>query len=363
MATNQYGQNYVGNDDFRGWLAGNGLQRYLSFTGNDGNVDPRAQIVSNIDGKTVTESAMDYANDVRNLYDYWNNQRSDLNKTSGYNDTNAATNRNVANAYNESISRTNSAIDDLAGALQNRLDNIEGNYNTYKNEQQSAYNKQKSSYDTSSRQNMNDLVANRNDITNNASRSLRSLLRILGAMGAGNSSVAKYNVPEMVKAQADEQYAKAGSTYAANQANLDTNWNNYLLDHENDKKKLEDWRTGQIKTAKQDTEKERINLLNQLSQNYVDRAQYGEGYGDNLRQITDRINAANQTIKDLGRYTTPQYTGTTAVYDTPALSSYETGKMNINTGGDNNATSGSSLLAALQGLNKKKNANQFGVEA
>lgn len=367
MQTNQYGQTYSGNDDFRGWLAGNGYSSLLSFTGNDGRVDPRAQIQTySYDDPVKTQSAAEaYGNQVRDLYNQWLGGRQAPNTESdGTITTDTATaaaqreadarEARIRQSYTDEINRTNNALNDLEGSLKNKLDQIEGDYNTYKNEQESTYNQQKNTYDNSSRQNMDNLVSNRNTISGNAARSLRSLQRILGAMGAGGNSEALYDIPSIVKSQADKEYSGASKTFSQNQSNLDTDWGNYVNSYENDKKKLEDWHTGQIKTAKQDTEKERINLLNQLSSGYTNRAQYGGELDDGYNSITDRINQANQNIRDLGTYTTPQYNGITAVFKSPELSSYDTGKMNLTTSVGDNNTSGQSLLTVLQDLRKKQ---------
>lgn len=39
--------NYKGNDDFRGFLAANGFNNFLKYTGNDGGVDRNALIRAN----------------------------------------------------------------------------------------------------------------------------------------------------------------------------------------------------------------------------------------------------------------------------------------------------------------------------
>lgn len=360
---------YIGNNDYRGYLnylaqSGDGkAASLLNVAGNDGGLS-----VSRISNPTTAEEnrkATVY-NTLNDINDYYYNQwrESNVNDTGSYNaaDTQTATREASARkGYDDLISRTNNSINDLASSLQNRLDSIAGEYNTLKNEQQSNYNQQKNSYDNSSRQNMNDLVVNRKNIIDNASAGLRGLLRVLGARGAGGSSAALYDAPNAVKLVADRENANAGQTYAKNQVNLDTSWNNFLIGHENDKKKLEDWRTGQEKAAKQENEQNKINLLNQLSDAYINRAQVGGALDGDYNNITDRINQANQTIRDLGKYTTPQYTGETAVYEAKPLSTYDTGKMNIDTGSNNNAGDGQTLLGILQNINKKKQNN--GLEA
>ena len=242
--------------------------------------------------------------------------------------------------------------------MQNDLDRINGEYNTYRNEQESAYNKQKNNYDTSTRQNLQNLTTNRNDIKDRTSQGLRGLLGVLGAMGAGGSSVALYNAPAAVKAQADRENANAGQTYSQNQQNLDINWNNYLNDFENDKKKLEDWKTGKIASAKQENEKRRVDLLNQLSEAFINRDQNGTNSKNDIGSIRNRIDAANQAIVDLGRYSAPSYNGITATYKAPELSSYDTGQTDLTTS-VTQTESGSPLLTVLRETTKKKQNSPY----
>ncbi len=387
--------NYIGNNDYRGWLsylAGTGSKTasdLLNYAGNDGGVSDRNASVYYTDGKNAKAGTV---NDM--YYQQWLNQQSGNTSDSYSPETQAAVLVGKKNAVNQSgtydttaakqaaakaaeeqrqkqrmidyyngiISQKNNAIDELSNTLKNDLDEIEGNYNTYKNEQQSAYNKAQSEYDNSSKQNLQSLITNRNSITDNAAHGLRGLTRVLGAMGAGGGSVARYNAPDAVKSQADQENANAGLTFAQNQANLDTDWGNYKNDWENDKKKLEDWRTGQIKSAKQNIEKQRINLLDQLSELYGNRATYGADLGNSINDITNRIKSANQTIRDLGTYQKPQYTGMTATYEAPALSTYDTGNTDLTTTVNDYGNSGSTNLLSLLRSIRKKNQNPYSTE-
>ena len=248
----------------------------------------------------------------------------------------------------------------LSGQLKNALAGVKGEYDQYKNEQQSAYNSNKGDYDNSTKQNQQNLQTNRNDITNRASAGLRGLLRVLGAMGAGGGSVARYGVPDMVTRQANDEYNNANKVYAQNQQNLDTDWNNYLNDYENDKKKLEDWYNGQVKAKKQENYEKGQSLLADLVTAYGNRAQYGGDYGNNINDTYNRIKAYRDKVNALGEYTKPKYTGVSSAYDAPDLASYETGNTDISTTVTNTGTSGGSpLLVALQGLNKKKNNSPY----
>lgn len=75
--------NYKGNDDFRGFLAANGFDNFLKYTGNDGGVDREAMIRYNHpDGtgfNTANDLAFEYAGThhlVKGLYDNWSANRN-----------------------------------------------------------------------------------------------------------------------------------------------------------------------------------------------------------------------------------------------------------------------------------------------
>jgi len=279
---------------------------------------------------------------------------------SSYNAEEEARKANMRSIYDRQIGDINSNIDSLQGQLDNELAGVKNEYNTYKNEQQSTYNANKNDYDKNTLQNRQNLRTNRNDITDRASTGLRSLLRILGAMGAGGGSEARYEVPRMVTDQANAEFNNAGQTYAQNQQNLDTDWGNYNNQFENDKKKLEDWYNGQVKSKKQESEQRKQSLLSDLVTAYGNRAQYGGDYGNNINDVYNRIAESRNRINELGKFTPTKYTGMTAVYNAPELSNYDTSKTNLTTEVvDSNTSATSPLLVALQGLTKKKNTSPY----
>lgn len=272
----------------------------------------------------------------------------------------AALKNRMRGIYDREIADINNNLNSQDSQLENDLAGVESEYNQYKNEQQSSYNANENDYNKSTLQNQQNLQTNRNEITNRASSGLRGLLRILGAMGAGGGSVARYEAPGMVTNQANAEMSNAGQTYAQNQSNLDTDWGNYKEQYENDKKKLEDWKAGQIKAKKQANYEKRNSLLADLVTAYGNRAQYGGDYGDNINKVYDRIAENRGKINDLGKFSAPQYTGMTSVFKSPDLASYDTGNTNLSTTVTESNTSASSpILAALQGLNKRKNNNPY----
>lgn len=267
---------------------------------------------------------------------------------------------NMRNIYDRQIGDINHNIDSLQGQLDNALAGVKNEYNTYKNEQQSSYDSSKNDYDKNTLQNRQNLRTNRNEITDRASTGLRGLLRVLGAMGAGGGSEARYEIPRMVTNQANSEFNNAGQTYAQNQQNLDTDWGNYKNQFENDRKKLEDWYNGQVKSKRQESEERRQSLLADLVTAYGNRAQYGGDYGNSINDAYSRIAESRNRVTDLGRFTPTKYTGMTAVYNAPDLASYDTGKTNLTTEVvDSNTSATSPLLVALQGLNRKKNTSPY----
>lgn len=371
MATNQYGQSYSGNDDFRGWLAagnyvgswgGNKLDPLNVYAGQNGISNLLLRYVGN-DGNIGVDN-QNLANLAKQNYDYWQSQRKDQAENppdnSNQNSTEGATNARMRGIYDQQINNINHNLGLMDDQLTNALNGLKGEYDTYRNEQQSAYDSNKNAYDNSTLQNKQNLQMNRNDITNRASSGLRGLLRVLGSMGAGGGSVARFEAPGMVTAQANQEMSNAGRNYAQNQSNLDTNWGNYQNEFENDKKKLEDWYDGQVKAKKQENYEKRQSLLSDLVSAYGNRAQYGGDYGNNVNDAYNRINSYSDMINNLSKYTPTKYNGMTATYKAPELSSYDTGNMNLITSVANSNTSASApLLATLQGLNKKKNNNSY----
>ena len=279
---------------------------------------------------------------------------------SSYNAENEALKARMRGIYDRQISDINDNINSLDSQLKNTLAGVDNEYQTYKNEQQSSYNANKNDYDNSTLQNKQNLRQDRNDITSRASSGLRGLLRVLGAMGAGGGSEARYEVPEMVTRQANSEMDSAGRVYRQNQQNLDTDWGNYNEQFENDKKKLEDWYSGQVKAKKQENYEKGQSLLADLVTALGNRAQYGGDYGSSVDDAYNRIKSYRDQINDLGKFTPTQYTGLTSVYKAPDLASYDTGDTKLSTTiTDSNTSASSPLLVALQGLNKRKSNNPY----
>lgn len=354
------------NLDYRWWVGSDGNiwanveGKGVSNLGKATQVAQNRAVMQGLDAsKEISDPnkpASEAANPTGGVYDTIS-ARGGSSSTSA---ANTALNNRMIGIYDRQIGDINNNIGSLDTQLANNLAALKGEYNQYKNEQQSAYNANKNDYENSTKQNQQNLQTNRNEITNRASKGLRGLLRVLGSMGASGSSVARYEAPKMVMDQANQEYDNAGKTYAQNQSNLDTDWGNYQNDFENDKKKLEDWYNGQEKAKRQEIEERKQSLLTDLISAYGNRAQYGGDYGNNVSDIYNRIAESRNKVVDLGKYTPANYTGMTSVYKSPDLASYNANDMNLSTSvAESNTSAASPLLTALRGLNKKKISNPY----
>lgn len=255
--------------------------------------------------------------------------------------------------YDQGIGQLNTSLSRLPTQLQIALDNIGSQYGQNKNQLDSSFSASKNQYDTSGVQNQQQLRTNRNTITDQSSQGLRGLMRILGAHNALGSSDS-LNASQAVQQAATAQNNGAGQTFAQNQQNLDTNWGNYQNEDKNKRAQLTDWRTQQENSARAQSDTTKQSVLNQLAQLASQRASYVGGNSTAAAQpYLDQANALSSSIDSLGKIA-PTYTGSTPVYNTPSLSSYNTGS------GDSiktDTTSGyqnSPALAALLGINTKK---------
>lgn len=218
-------------------------------------------------------------------------------------------------------------LNNALGRLDNQLGIARGNINTQadtrNNELTSAFNQNKNSYDTSTTQNSQNYRTNKNVINDQASQGLRGLQRLLGSYGAVGSDLGLAG--QAVADVASAQNAGAGQTFSQNQSNLDTNWGNYKLADDQERKKVADWRTQQLNNAEASSNTTRQDLLSKLADIRGQEAQArGGSYAGGAQPYLDQSNALSARIDELGRLN-PTYTGNTPTYTAAPLSSYQTG--------------------------------------
>lgn len=378
MAKNACGQEYIGNDDYRGWLAAKSASGdkmaggLLNIVGNDGKASSQWQL-DMLPSVTGTKGPVSGAAWANQYYQTWLDGHKQQQATPDYAANNSATSssssssgydRNAINYWNGVIGQRENELNGLNGLLGELNKSTDSDYNVKRNELQSAYNRSKADYDASTTRNQQQLQTNKNTIADRASQGLRGLLRTLGAMGAGGSSAAMYNAPELVTAQANQERTGANQTFGENQQKLDTNWGNYQIDHENDKKKLEDWKAGQLRENEQKVLNQRNSILSVLADAYAQRGSAGAGAGNKINEITGQMKANQNRLSELNRFVAPRYDGMRANYNAPTLSSYNTGNSSITTEVSDAPQAGMSAniaptLAMLLGIKDRKDSNPY----
>lgn len=343
----------------------------LNIVGNDGKASSQWQLdmLPSITGTKSPVSGAAWANQYyqtwlnghdqqqANPYDTPSNSSSSSSSSSSYD-------RNAINYWNGVIGQRENELNGLNGLLGELNKSTDSDYNVKRNELQSAYNRSKADYEASTTRNQQQLQTNKNTIADRASQGLRGLLRTLGAMGAGGSSAAMYNAPELVTAQANQERTGANQTFGENQQKLDTNWGNYQIDHENDKKKLEDWKAGQLRENEQKVLNQRNSILSVLADAYAQRGSAGAGAGNKINEITGQMKANQNRLSELNRFVAPRYDGMRANYNAPTLSSYNTGNSSITTEVSDAPQAGMSAniaptLAMLLGIKDRKDSNPY----
>lgn len=223
--------------------------------------------------------------------------------------------------YDQSIAQLNAAKGRLGTQLGIAQGNINNQYNTNRNELQSAYDRAQNTHRQSTTANSQSLRTNYNNANDKASAGLQGLARLLGAHGAGGSS-SMLMAGDAVQKTATADRTGANQTFAENQRSLDTNWGNFGLEHENSKKKLEGWKSQQLQQAEQQAKTSEQSLLTQLAQLQAQRA---SALGGNVaaagQPYLDQANALSSQIDQLGAIN-PTYDGRTPTYQQAALDSY-----------------------------------------
>ena len=234
--------------------------------------------------------------------------------------TRPAIDYNAVGQYDQSISMIDDALNRLGVQLGVARGNIDRTYGTRSEELNTAKSSNEGNYKNSSTENQQNLSTNRNAILDQQSSGLRGLLRQLGAFGAVGSDMKVAG--GLVADVASQQNSGAGQTFATNQRGLDTNWNNYLGEWANSKKKLDDWKTQQSNDAEAQSLSQRQALLAQKGGIEGQRAAaLGGKYAGGAQASLDQARSLSGRIDELGRIN-PTYDGRTPQYTAPELSSY-----------------------------------------
>ena len=374
--------NYKGNDDFRGFLAGNGFNNLLKYTGNDGGVDRNAMIRTNHPDGTGFNDANDlgfeYAgtsNLVRGLYNDWlknrnNGKKPDPTPTysdprSGYYNPQAAA---EAKARADEIAKYREqervAAEGL-GRLDRQRDiwrgNVENNYANQLNDLENSYTQSKGAYEMNKRDSEAQNRAVRSQIMEDANNQTNSLRQMFAAGGAGDSSAAQIVAPWAVGLEASRNAGSAQDAFARDRRNQDLELASATNAYNKNKKDWETNRQDALNNVDSQIESSRIDLNNRIMDaRQKQKTANGQGLQsaiDQTRDLSNQISNSQNKILDLSKETPKALEK--VEFKAPKLSDYSENVQGVKVDSGNPDQAGlqdqlDPRLAALLDPNKKK---------
>ena len=374
--------NYKGNDDFRGFLAGNGFNNLLKYTGNDGGVDRNAMIRTNHPDGTGFNDANDlgfeYAgtsNLVRGLYNDWLKNRNNgkkpdptptySNPRGGYYNPQAAA---EAKARADEIAKYREqervAAEGL-GRLDRQRDiwrgNVENNYANQLNDLENSYTQSKGAYEMNKRDSEAQNRAVRSQIMEDANNQTNSLRQMFAAGGAGDSSAAQIVAPWAVGLEASRNAGSAQDAFARDRRNQDLELASATNAYNKNKKDWETNRQDALNNVDSQIESSRIDLNNRIMDaRQKQKTASGQGLQsaiDQTRDLSNQISNSQNKILDLSKETPKALEK--VEFKAPKLSDYSENVQGVKVDSGNPDQAGlqdqlDPRLAALLDPNKKK---------
>lgn len=374
--------NYKGNNDFRGFLAGNGFNNLLKYTGNDGGVDRNAMIRTNHPDGTGFNDANDlgfeYAGTshlVRGLYNDWLKNRNNGKKpdpTPTYSDPRGG-------SYNpQAAAEAKARADEIAkyreqervaaeglGRLDRQRDiwrgNVENNYANQLNDLENSYTQSKGAYEMNKRDSEAQNRAVRSQIMEDANNQTNSLRQMFAAGGAGDSSAAQIVAPWAVGLEASRNAGSAQDAFARDRRNQDLEFASATNAYNKNKKDWETNRQDALNNVDSQIESSRIDLNNRIMDaRQKQKTANGQGLQsaiDQTRDLSNQISNSQNKILDLSKETPKALEK--VEFKAPKLSDYSENVQGVKVDGGNPDQAGlqdqlDPRLAALLDPNKKK---------
>lgn len=229
---------------------------------------------------------------------------------------------NTLAQYDQEIGNVNSAINRLPGQLATGNKNIDTAYNSSYDTLQGQKATGQRDYNTNKNTTAQNFVQAKNTIGSQAGNSLNSLLRLLGARGAGGSLAATQVAPTAVARNATLQRTGEGNTFAQNNQNLDTQWNDFLTGWNTDLQDIGRQRTDSQHSLQAKIDQTKAQLLQNLATLQGQRTDAAGGNAVSAAQpYLDQANSLLSQADSLGTET-PVYKTAPHVYTAPNLASY-----------------------------------------
>ena len=374
--------NYKGNDDFRGFLAGNGFNNFLKYVGKDGGVDRNAMIRANHPDGTGFNDANDlgfeYAgtsNTVRGLYNNWLANRNNRGKPDpaptysnprggSYNPQAAAEARARADEIAKYREQERVAAEGL-GRLDRQRDiwrgNVENNYANQLNDLENSYTQSKGAYEMNKRDSEAQNRAVRSQIMEDANNQTNSLRQMFAAGGAGDSSAAQIVAPWAVGLEASRNAGSAQDAFARDRRNQDLELASATNAYNKNKKDWETNRQDALNNVDSQIESSRIDLNNRIMDaRQKQKTANGQGLQsaiDQTRDLSNQISNSQNRILDLSKETPKALEK--VEFKAPKLSDYSENVQGVKVDSGNPDQAGlqdqlDPRLAALLDPNKKK---------
>lgn len=374
--------NYKGNNDFRGFLAENGFNNFLKYTGNDGGVDRDAMIRTNHPDGTGFNDANDlgfeYAgtsNLVRGLYNDWLKNRKNgdgpaptptySNPRGGsYNPQAAAEAKARADEIAKYREQERVAAEGL-GRLDRQRDiwrgNVENNYANQLNDLENSYTQSKGAYEMNKRDSEAQNRAVRSQIMEDANNQTNALRQMFAAGGAGDSSAAQIVAPWAVGLEASRNAGSAQDAFARDRRNQDLEFASATNAYNKNKKDWETNRQDALNNVDSQIESSRIDLNNRIMDaRQKQKTASGQGLQsaiDQTRDLSNQISNSQNKILDLSKETPKALEK--VEFKAPKLSDYSENVQGVKVDSGNPDQAGlqdqlDPRLAALLDPNKKK---------
>lgn len=221
MAVNAYGQTYVGNDDFKGWLAANADKEFQGGAYNRVTGAGLNKIVGN-DGTTGSSAKWDISA-AANAFKEWQNGRQTTvaDQQAGAASSAAARAEAAQRAQSQAaLGNTQKAIDSLGTELQTGYGNIDAETGAIRSRYDREAATNEADYNDQTVSNNQSLLKNKQNSLQAAAqgaRGLRGTLASIGALGGDGIKLAN----RAVTTAANQDVGQATETAAGNSQTLD----------------------------------------------------------------------------------------------------------------------------------------------
>ncbi len=360
---------YNGNNDFRGFLAANGYEKFLPYVGNDGKGDFRRMAQN---PEYANQSQANLGGGIQELHDWWsknnanNNRQYNVDPRQGgyYNPQAAAEAKARADEIAKYREQERVATEGL-GRLDRQRDiwrgNVENNYAHQLNDLENSYTQSKGAYEMNKRDSEAQNRAVRSQIMEDANNQTNSLRQMFAAGGAGDSSAAQIVAPWAVGLEASRNAGSAQDAFARDRRNQDLELASATNAYNKNKKNWETNRQDALNNVDSQIESSRIDLNNRIMDaRQKQKTANGQGLQsaiDQTRDLSNQISNSQNKILDLSKETPKALEK--VEFKAPKLSDYSENVQGVKVDSGNPDQAGlqdqlDPRLAALLDPNKKK---------